>query len=151
MRVKKNSLEKHLEGILLISQGIEMDDCALPDTLPASGYSLEFWAELWKCSIILSILTHRWPQGLNAPNAPDPHELNDYIDRFIIDDFFKEVLQRDIERKAKNRPSYYMCSILAERSMGEIQKFLRSTRSVADLLSDQYITHGVSVFIDAVD
>lgn len=147
LRAKKRMLEDDPEGLLIIPRNAEYDDPQLHGTLASSGYgNTAFWEDLWVSSIVFSILTHRWR---HAHDKVDNEGLERYIQNLDIDHKFQTHLIAEISEQVETPPSFYLADLL-DRSIGSIQKFLRSVHHV-DVISNLYITNPVCVFIDAFD
>ena len=144
LRAKKKLLEDDPEGILIIPRNAQYDDPQLHGSYPQHGMDyVSFWEDLWKCSIIFSILSHHWKMTkLSKEDEP----LCNYINQLTIDDSFKKCLIEDIADNVENNPSYYLAELLG-RGIRSVQKFLKTTHKV-DAMSDKYISHSISVFID---
>jgi len=146
LRVKKNMLEECSEGTTIIPRNAEHDEPELHGTLPEKGIDdIEFWEDLWRSSIILSILTH-FSEFIEV-NEHDT--IKWHISRLEIDETFKNGFLDDLYTNTEYNPSYYLAEILT-RSVSSIRRFLRSAH-IIDSLSNKIITHSSIVFIDGFD
>ena len=147
LRVKKNKLENGPDGTLIIPREAEYDEPQLFGTFPKTGLDdVSFWEDLWKCSIILSIVSHFWK---SHGDESEQNTMTALVGEFDIDKEFKDALLNDFCVLACNNPSYYLAKIL-NRSVGAIRKFLKSSYRV-NVISDKYISSSVAVFIDGFD
>lgn len=147
LRVKKNKLENDSDGTLIIPREAEYDEPQLFGTFPKTGLDdVSFWDDLWKCSIILSIISHFWK---SYSDENEHNTMAGLVGELDIDKEFKDALLNDFFILASNNPSYYLAKIL-NRSVGSIRKFLKSSYRV-NAISNKYISSSVAVFIDGFD
>lgn len=148
LRAKKKILEDDPAGTLIVPRKSEYDEPQFHGSFSKSGLDeVSFWEDLWKCSIIFSILSHCW--GKSSNTKENNKNLRNHIDRLKIDENFKSNLVIDIVENNENNPSYYLSDLLVE-GIGTVQKFLKTTH-IVDALSDKYVNHSISVFIDGFD
>lgn len=147
LRAKKKILEDDSEGTLIIPRNSQYDEPQLHGSFPKQGLdSVSFWEDLWKCSIIFSILSHSWVHDIENI---DTKKLWDYIDKLEIDTAFKNDLKKDITESTENNPSYYLAELLS-KGLSDTHQFFRKSYLV-DAISDKYINNSVAVFIDGFD
>lgn len=145
LRAKKKIVEDNSEGIEIIPRHREYDTPKFTGTFPKRGLdNVSFWKDLWKSSIIFSILSHTW----NKEDFKE-EQLFNHIEELDIDDKFIYNLIDDIYESNSNLPSYYLMELLRKGNK-TVQQFLKTAYKV-EALSDKFINHSVVVFIDAFD
>ena len=163
LRSKKYHLNQYRsEGQLLIPRDSEYDEPALGAGLPVSYKGLsdeELWSDLWRISIILSILSH----GIAHLGPVEEVGTLGHVDRpgttqsdvrRLLDDLQIESSSArgwldDISHESSRCPSFYLAQIL---QMGvRYIEALRKKMYVFSTLSTRYIRRAVCIFIDAFD
>ena len=144
LRIKKKLLEEGADGQLIIPRHTEFDEPQFTGDLPVTslaGRDRLFWRDIWKLSLLLSILSHRHSYSLDRSVSESINALQ--VAPSIKRDFL------ELFRARQKLPSYFLNSVLA-RELSVVERMRRSIH-VFDSLSTSLITSGTCVFVDAFD
>ena len=153
LRSKKKILEDRCDGQIIIPRDQEYDEPKIFGTLPRSyaGFkSPEFWTDLWRASILFSILTHGSAAGSSGTAPGDSASaLTDLLDRLPLDRPFIDELSNDISHRTLYNPSHYLGALLMRGTT--VAEKLRRAAYLLQTISQRMLHSGVCVFIDAFD
>jgi hypothetical protein len=148
LRVKKNLLHQHPDGMLIIPHSQEYDEPKIYGDISV-GYAgfndIKFWRDLWKKSIVFSILSY-----MDFTDETVQKNLLGYVEKLELNKQFKSDLSKELISKAANNPSYYLGQLL-KNSLREVEQGRRNNMHIVQEISKQFIGNGVCIFIDAFD
>lgn len=151
MRHKRDLLQRLEDGILLIPRDEQSDYVNLPsspsETLIEALEEPMFWEDLWRCSIIVSIL-------LNMPQSDKSgiEELSDAIMACGLPDSIRRLVLKALQ---SGRPTYQRPSTILNLFLEQNRKVVEQFRSKGigrlwDLYLDT-VQSACAVFIDSFD